>query len=91
MLVFGVHLEFLLDVVEIIDEIMLSVSLYTVWWRTDFPIFSQGFSSHVQLKELLDLVVGAPKPILQPGDRYSLKNQTEDQASICVVIEVLVL
>lgn len=58
-----VYLEFIFELVEVIDEIVLSVPLNTICWRAGFPILSNGFSSHVQLNKLLELVVGAPKPV----------------------------
>ena len=74
LLVFAVDRHFILQLIEIIVKVMLSVPFGSVRRRADFPTSSESLSPHIELNKLLKLIMSTPKSILEPSDCESLEN-----------------
>jgi hypothetical protein len=64
------------DLVEVVQEIVLSIVLKIVRRSINLPVISQAFSSLVEFNELLELKVGASKSIFEPIDALSLNDES---------------
>lgn len=69
------------DLVEVVQEIVLSVILKIVRRSIDLPVISQAFSSLVEFNELLELKVGATESVFEPIDALSLDDEAHDHST----------
>ena len=76
-----VHGNVLLDVIEVVQEVMLSVVLNIVCWSIDLPVVSQTFSSLIKFNELLKLEVGTSKSVFKPIDALPFNHESKDHSS----------
>lgn len=60
-------------------EIVLCIATNIIFWCTDWPVLAVCLLSKIKFDELLELVVGASRPIGKPVDCLSLADQAQAQ------------
>jgi hypothetical protein len=78
-LLVGLVLQQQLHFIEVVSEVVLTVSLDIVLRILNVPIVSNSFSALVKLNEFLKFEVSASKSVLKPIDCNSLNGKSKQK------------